>query len=235
MRAVMGLFLDRLVAKRHSSRDADRLVGAAEFEPATCSTQIRFHTFPYFSQLAVCFSFSLLNRLSTSSGVSASFLGLSLAVATIEARGNVLGAIRRTQQIRSRRSRSTRQALHRPMTSSSKDSACASCRAEPRAGSSSRPGAGGRRVAKRTLALGQRHFSRPSRLAGRPRPSRSRARLGDDPAARRPSERGTPYLSAVIRDYLTDVEASLTPGTARIYRRKITSIDNSDYRKLHRR
>jgi hypothetical protein len=87
---------------------------------------------------------------------------LSLAVATIEARGNVLGAIRRTQQIRSRRSRSTRQALHRPMTQSSKDSACASCRAEPRAGSSSRPGAGGRRVAKRTLALGQRHFSIPT-------------------------------------------------------------------------
>jgi integrase len=110
-----------------------------------------------------------------------------------------------------------------------------------------RPGAGGRGVAKRRLALGATTLLTPAQARGKAKDHLAAARLGDDPAARRSSEREIPSLSAVIRDYLTDVEATLAPSTARIYRhylthhaepqfgaRKITSIDNSDYRKLHR-
>ena len=111
-----------------------------------------------------------------------------------------------------------------------------------------RPGAGGRSVAKRRLSLGSTTLLTAAQARSKAKDHLASARLGDDPAALRSSERETPALSTVINEYLTHVEAKRAPGTARIYRhylkfhverqlgaRKITTIEYTDLAKLHGR
>ena len=105
-----------------------------------------------------------------------------------------------------------------------------------------RPGAGGRRVAKRRLALGATTLLTPAQARGKAKDHLAAARLGDDPAARRSIGTRDPCPIYCHPGISNGRRGKLAPGTARIYRhyltyhaepqlgaRKITSIDNTDF------
>jgi integrase len=111
-----------------------------------------------------------------------------------------------------------------------------------------RPGAGGRRTAKRRVTLGSVTALTPDQARRAAADLLANVRLGKDPAQDRQKARQTPTLSAVIQRYLTEeVEPKRKSGTAVLYRDyltrlvqpelgavRVTEVSRSDVARLHR-